>query len=101
MRKLQHSTALLMGFGLSLSVAFAAAPALKPPVSSAAIQPGATQALERMSAYLLGLPSFEINAQTVRDLVTNDGQRLQVGGVSRYKVHRPDGFQIDVDTDFM
>jgi len=111
MKKLQHSAGLLIGFGLSLSIACASAASKLPvastsagskvPAASGTVEPDAKQALERMSAYLMSLPSFEIKAETVRDLVTNDGQKLQVGGVSHYKVHRPDGFQIDVDTDFM
>ena len=111
MKKRQHTAGLLIGFGLSLSIACASAASKLPVASSSAgskvtaasgaIEPGATQALERMSAYLMTLPSFEIKAETVRDMVTNDGQKLQVGGVSHYKVHRPDGFEIDVDTDFM
>ena len=104
MKKLQQAAGLLIGFGLSLSIASAATPVPKPakPTASAdAVDPDATRALERMSAYLMSLPSFEIKAETMRDLVTNDGQKLQVGGSSHYKVHRPNGFQIDVDTDFM
>src|SRR3569832_823615 len=108
MKKLQHTAGLLIGFGLSLSMAYAAhvpvaatkAPA-KISASSNAVDPEATRALERMSSYLMGLPAFEIKAETVRDLVTNDGLRVQVGGVSQYKVHRPNGFQISVDTDLM
>jgi len=100
MKKLQHTASVLIGFGLSLSVA-CAAPDSKPPVANRTVEPEATRALERMSAYLLTLPAFELQADTVRDVVTNDGQRLQVGGISHYKVQRPDRFQIDVDTDFM
>jgi len=108
MRKFRNAASLLIGFGLSCSIAYAASPipkpvvpAAKPPASSGTVEPASTQALDRMSAYLMSLSSFELKADTVRDLVTNDGQRLQVGGVSHYKVHRPNGFQIDVDTDFM
>ena len=109
MKKLQHTAGLLIGFGLSLSMAYAAVPAAKPAASppsrtaasSAAVDQDATRALERMSAYLMSLAAFEIKADTVRDLVTNDGQRVQIGGVSRYKVHRPNGFQIAVETDMM
>jgi hypothetical protein len=108
MKKLQHTAGLLIGFGLSFSMAYAAqapiaatAAPSKISASSNAVDPDATRALERMSAYLMSLPAFEIKAQTVRDLVTNDGQRVQVGGVSQYKVHRPNGFQISVDTDMM
>jgi hypothetical protein len=109
MRKLKNTAGLLIGFGLSLSMAYAAAPAPKAVAtapsktiaSSNAVDPAATSALERMSAYLMSLSSFEIKAETSRDLVTNDGQRVKVGGVSQYKVHRPNGFQISVDTDMM
>jgi len=108
MKRLQHTAGLLIGFGLSLSMAYAAAPAkplvapaVKTAPSTGAVDPDATRAMERMSAYLMSLPAFEIKADTVRDLVTNDGQRVQIGGVSRYKVHRPNGFQISVDTDMM
>ncbi len=115
MKKLQHTAGLLLGFGLSFSIAFAASTGAKPPVPEAkpsataanqpaaksAVDPEATRALERMSAYLLTLPAFELKADTVRDVVTTDGQRIQVGGVSHYKVKRPDGFAIDVDTDLM
>jgi hypothetical protein len=114
MRKLKPTAGLVIGFGLSLSMAYAAVPVAKPVASppaktiasktiatSNAVEPEATRALEVMSAYLMSLPAFEVKADTIRDLVTNDGQRIQVGGVSQYKVHRPNGFQISVDTDMM
>jgi hypothetical protein len=47
------------------------------------------------------LSSFEIKTDTTLDLVTVRGQRVQLGGVAHYKVRRPDGFRIDVDSDFM
>ena len=63
------------------------------------IEPGAVQALSRMSAYLATLSSFEIRSQTSLDVVTVADQRVQLDGVVTYKVRRPDGFVIDVDSD--
>jgi hypothetical protein len=65
------------------------------------VETEAVQALTRMSTYLGTLTSFEIKTDTTLDLVTTDGQRVQVGGNTQYKVHRPDGFQIDVVSDVM
>jgi hypothetical protein len=87
---------------LSVTSVTAAAPKQLPtPKSSATVEPEAVQALERMSAYLGTLSSFEIKGDTSLDLVTAEGQRLQIGGTSHYKVRRPNGFQIDVTSDVM
>lgn len=98
-----------IGLGLALWLppnagAIAATP--KPAATSAAkakaageIEPEAVQALQRMSAYLGTLDSFEIRSQTSLDLVTISDQRVQLDGVVTYKVRRPDGFVIDVDSD--
>lgn len=78
------------------------APAAKPPVSAATpskVEPGALQALDKMGAYLRTLQGFELKSQTSRDLVTVDGQRVQLDGVANYKVQRPAGFVIQVNTD--
>jgi hypothetical protein len=63
------------------------------------VEPEARQALERMSAYLGTLKTFEIRTQTSLDIVTETGQRVQIDGTAHYKVRRPDGFVIDVVTD--
>jgi hypothetical protein len=91
----------------------AAAPAATPPKATPSkvrrarrtaepegiVEPAAVSALQRMSAYLGTLTAFEVQSQTSRDLVTTDGQRLTLDGVVNYKVRRPDGFVIRVDTD--
>ncbi len=103
-RTLGTAAALALGLGL----AFSAAPGLgqqtaKAPPAAAQpsddIDPEAVQALKRMSTYLATLQVFEVRADTTRDLVTNDGVRVQVGGVSDYRVRRPNAFRIDVTTD--
>lgn len=85
------------GFGQEASKAKAAPAASSQNVGD--VDPEALQALKRMSAYLATLNSFEVHADTTRDLVTMDGDRVQVGGVNDYKVRRPNAFQIDVTTD--
>jgi hypothetical protein len=66
---------------------------------SGVIEPAALQALQRMGSYLSTLTNFEVQSATNRDLVTNDGQRLMLDGVANYKVRRPDGFIIEVNSD--
>lgn len=75
-----------------------AAPA-HPAAAGAALQPEALQALERMSDYLNTLKTFQIATRTSLDLITTDGQLVQVNGGAVYKVRRPDGFVIDVKSD--
>jgi hypothetical protein len=52
-----------------------------------------------MGAYLSTLTAFEVTTQTSLDLVLTDDQRVTLDGGARYKVHRPDGFVIDVTSD--
>ena len=62
------------------------------------VQPESLQALQKMSAYLASLTSFEVTSQTTLDVVTMEGQRVQLDGVANYKVRRPDRFVIEVST---
>jgi hypothetical protein len=106
--------AAMLGFAIA---AFAAAPVLaasqasaKPAASSSArrtlsggvstVEPNALQALQKMSAYLKTLATAQVTTQTTLDLVSDDGQKIQLDGTARYKIRRPDAFVIDVDTDF-
>ena len=103
-RTLGSAAALALGLGLALSAApgLGQEAAKKPPAAaqqSDDIDPEAVQALKRMSAYLGTLQAFEVRADTTRDLVTVDGVKVQVGGVSNYQVRRPNAFRIDVTTD--
>lgn len=85
----------------------AAAPAKSPlkaavkaatPTTPVGVQPESLQALTRMSAYLGTLKSFEATSNWSLDLVTMQGQRIQLDGVAKYKVRKPDRFSIDVST---
>ena len=79
----------------------AAKPAAARPAAPKApkVEPAAVQALQRMSAYLSTLTSFEAKAETSLDLVDDNDQTLQLDGVTRYKVRAPDGFVIEVVSD--
>jgi hypothetical protein len=104
MRPLHTATALAFAIGLSLIPMAATVAAPGPAAAKAApndtVEPAALQALMRMSDYLGTLSTFEIKSDTTLDIVTKNGQRLQLGGVAQYKVRRPNGFQIDVVSDF-
>ncbi|MCR5878824.1 DUF2092 domain-containing protein [Phenylobacterium sp. J367] len=80
----------------------AAPPAKAGPETAAPeeVEPEAKAALQKMSAYLGTLDTFEIKATTSLDLVTQTGQRVQLNGDARYRVRRPNGFVIDVNTDW-
>jgi hypothetical protein len=107
MRSLTRSLSSAAAFALALGLPLAT-PALSqqtPPPSAQSqetdsVEPDALQALKDMSAYIATLSAFEVHADTTRDLVTENGHRVQLGGVSDYKVRKPDGFRIDVTTDY-
>ena len=80
------------------------APAASAPGAGAELPPqeveeDALKALKRMGTYLDTLKTFGITANTTIDVVTVDGQRLQLDGVTTYKVRRPNGFVIDLNSD--
>jgi len=96
-----------LGFAVSLAATpLFAAPddAATPPPAAADqnqnIDPDAMQALQKMSAYLTSLSTARITNQASLDLVSDDGQRVQLDGVVTYSLRKPDGFVIDVATDF-
>jgi hypothetical protein len=63
-----------------------------------AVDPAAVAALKRMSAYLRTLNTMEITSEGSFDAVTNDDQRVQMDGVTTYKIRRP-GLVIDFVSD--
>src|SRR5438309_5216636 len=105
-----HSKALVLG----LSVAFVAtqsraaqAPsgahslrsATKSPVAKeGVVEPAAIDALKSMSTYLMTASTLGITSQGSLDVVTNDGQRIQLDATTQYKIRRP-GFVIDYVSD--
>jgi hypothetical protein len=108
-RVVMSKTRTAAAIAVALSAAMlggAATPAAGQNVKSAAaqspqptIEPEAVQALQRMSTYLSTLKSFGLKADTTIDLITLDGQRIQLGGTSQYKVRAPNAFQINITTD--
>lgn len=69
-----------------------------PSANHAQIEPGAVDALRRMSAFLMTSTTLAITSQGSLDVVTNDGQRVQLDGTTQYKIRRP-GFVIDYASD--
>jgi hypothetical protein len=109
MRSFSRTLSSVAALALGLGITFGAAPGLSqqvtpPPAAptqeASSVEPDALQALKDMSTYLNTLNAFEVHADTTRDLVTQNGHRVQLGGVSDYKVRRPSGFRIDVKTDY-
>ena len=110
------STALTFGLALvSVSAPSSAqAPAAEPPPRSGVqmpqwagpdpianegvIEDSAVDALKEMSAYLMSANTLAITSQGSMDVVTNDGQRIQLDGRTNYKVRRP-GFVVDYVSD--
>jgi hypothetical protein len=70
-----------------------------PAAAESSVDPEAKAALDRMAGYLRTLTSFEVTTQTTLDLVTNDGQRIELDGTGAYKVRRPNSFVISIETD--
>ena len=99
---LASSVALLLSAS-GLAQAQQPAPAAKPAAGAELppqeVEEDALKALKRMGAYLDTLKTFGLTANSTIDVVTVDGQRLQLDGVTNYKVRRPNGFVIDLNSD--
>jgi len=115
-----HSSATALGLILAFSVTQVAAaqtapeaqPAVPPrsgmamPVAAGTdpianegvIEDGAVEAIKEMSNFLMTAKTLGITSEGSLDVVTNDGQRIQLDGVTTYKVRRP-GFVIDYASD--
>jgi len=94
--------ALVGGSPVVSAPAAAAKPSSAAPAgAAAAVAPDALQALRRMSAYLATLPAVELTSNTSLDVVTMNGQRVELDAVARYKIRRSDGFSLQVVSDRM
>ena len=69
-----------------------------PVVSQSVVDPASVAALKRMSAYLMGLKTMEIVSESSLDVVTAEGQRVQLDGITGYKIRKP-GFVITYVSD--
>ena len=82
---------------LATGASFAAAAPAKPaPATASQVEPGALQALARMSAYLKTNNSFEVTSNLQRDDVDDYGQTVTFNGQTSYKVKSPNAFNIEV-----
>jgi hypothetical protein len=75
--------------GLVLLLAALPAGAAPPAQANAGIDPRASRELRRMSDYLTNLRSFRVNADTVDEVVTKNGLKLQQVADSQLSVKRP------------
>jgi hypothetical protein len=69
-----------------------------PVANTGIIEDNAVDALKDMSKYLMSLTTAQIDTVGSLDVVTNDGQRIQLDGTTTYKIRRP-GFVIDYNSD--
>jgi hypothetical protein len=121
-RRMKRLRLMTLPFGLTLALAIAQGSAAQtspeaqpaaPPRSGAAmpqwagddpianegvVEDGAIDAIKEMSNYLMSAKTLGITSQGSLDVVTNDGQRIQLDGTTTYKVRRP-GFVIDYVSD--
>lgn len=101
-RNLAGATALAAVLGLAsltsacATAASAPAPEMAEERPAPTIDQAALDGLSRMSSYLRTLQAFEVTANTEIDEVMEDGQKLQFGGVTTYKIARPDGFMVQI-----
>jgi hypothetical protein len=69
-----------------------------PVVSQSVVDPAAVAAIKRMGAYLRSLKAMEIVSESGLDVVTGEGQRVQLDGITTYKARNP-GFVINYVSD--
>ena len=69
-----------------------------PIANEGVIEDGAIDALKEMSNYLMASQTLALRSEGSLDVVTNDGQRIQLDGTTDYKIRRP-GFVIDYKSD--
>src|SRR5678816_1941116 len=107
----RHLPALVFGLSLSLTslavgtaaqaqagTSFPQAIDSAPVFTADMVEPDAVDALKRMSAYLMSLQTIGITSEGSLDVVTGEDQRIQMDGVTTYKIRRP-GFVIDYNSD--
>jgi len=100
---LVRSRSLALGISLCIG-AMAPSAAQSPPNQSpkpapqSVVDPASVAAIKRMSTYLTSLKAMEIVSETSLDVVTGDGQKVQLDGITTYKARNP-GFVINYVSD--
>lgn len=69
-----------------------------PIANEGVIEDEAVDAIKEMSNFLMTAQTLGLTSQGSLDVVTNDGQRIQLDGVTTYKIRKP-GFVIDYQSD--
>jgi hypothetical protein len=67
--------------------------------SEPSVEPDAVAALRKMSAYLSTLDAFEADAKTSRDMLMDNGQKLQLNEATHFKAKRGGGFVVERKSD--
>jgi hypothetical protein len=67
--------------------------------NGSAVDPKAVDALRKMGSHLRTLKRFAVQAEGVRDEVSANGQKIQLGGTISYLVRAPNGLRADIRTD--
>ena len=70
-----------------------------PIVTEGVIEDEAIDAIKEMSNFLMTANTLAITSVGSLDVVTNDGQRIQLDGTTTYKARKPAGFVIDYVSD--
>ena len=85
---------------LAIAVALVAVPAVAQQAAPPpAVDPGAVAALNRMASYLRTLKTFQVEAATTRDSVSDDGQLITRGTTVNYVVQMPNKLLADLSSD--
>ena len=88
-----------IALGVTLVAAATAAFAQAPAALSPAVDPAAMAALDGMGVYLRTLQMFQVKAETTREDVLDDGQKIVVGGTYDLLVSRPNKLLAEVTND--
>jgi len=75
-------------------------PATPDPIANeGVVEDGAVDALREMSTFLKSASTMEVRGVGSMDVVTNNGQRIQLDGTTTYKIRKPNGFVLDYVSD--
>lgn len=77
-------------FGIALFICLTVSPVM----SAEGINPDADKILRSMSSYLGEAPIFSVNADIDNEIITTDGQKLQLSSFAKIVVERPAKFHI-------
>jgi hypothetical protein len=95
MRPVSLALIACLGAGLAGDLAAQTRPESPRAEVAPAVEPEALQALQRMSAYLGTLSNFTVKIDADIDVVTDDGERVQLDEQVVYKVRRPTGMVVE------